>query len=468
SGTSSVGAGAVKGVDAMLPLGLASIAAALRDWSARCGVNLKLQILDMPAAGLTAMQVVEEIDRFDPDIIGMSVLTASASAAAQLTQALKQVKPQRFIVWGGVHATLAGERLLRTTAANAIIAGAGEKSFIRLAEAFLDAGGSEETLCQRLKDVPGASFVTSKDGRQKIVTVSAGNNELDDTLVPAYELFDLEQYCWHGYRTLPLESHRGCRGNCSFCVVPRLSGCEVASRSPGAFINLLSVCSRHGAERAYVVSDNFSGDPGWLSQLCTLVRKQPPEIALEVYCRADDIARNKETARQLKEIGVRTVFVGVESGDAKVLRSYSKNLSLRQIEHAFRTLAGEGLQIIGSFLLGAPDETEESVVASIDFANYLKSIAPFLLHLTFATPYPGTKLRQCFEGEGLALPDEDAPLDPHQAPCWCTKHLSRSRLCELRDEFEHKFYTGEYVARLRCVGVDEGMVRGFARGLTRP
>ena len=63
--------------------------------------------------------------------------------------------------------------------------------------------------------------------------------DLKSLPVPAYDLFPLDQYKWRGIPTISVEATRGCPGQCSFCVVPKLYQGGIEACSPEYFVNML-------------------------------------------------------------------------------------------------------------------------------------------------------------------------------------------------------------------------------------
>jgi len=93
----------------------------------------------------------------------------------------------------------------------------------------------------------------------------------------------------------------------------------------------------------------------------------------------------------MKESGCYYVFFGLENADDAILNNARKRITVSQIKKAVEWAKSSGIIVSGSFIIGLPGETEETVRKSIKLAQELD-----LYSTTFpiAVPYPGTVLRK--------------------------------------------------------------------------
>ena len=96
-----------------------------------------------------------------------------------------------------------------------------------------------------------------------------------------------------------------------------------------------------------------------------------------------------ETLKALKDDGLRLLLVGFETGNQEILNNIRKGTrvdrALRFAEDCHRL----GILLHGTFILGLPGETPETIERTIAFA---KKIDPYSLQVSLAAPYPGTEL----------------------------------------------------------------------------
>jgi radical SAM superfamily enzyme YgiQ (UPF0313 family) len=105
-----------------------------------------------------------------------------------------------------------------------------------------------------------------------------------------------------------------------------------------------------------------------------------------------------ELFQLMKQAGCKRVGFGVESGDPIILRHVIKKAqTLEQVRNAFHWASDAGLQTMGFFIFGMPDENEETMEKTIRLALELD---PDLANFMLATPYPGTEMYNVIQKRG--------------------------------------------------------------------
>lgn len=91
--------------------------------------------------------------------------------------------------------------------------------------------------------------------------------------------------------------------------------------------------------------------------------------------RVDHVSYN--LFREMVNAGCRCLFFGVESANQRILDYYQKGITREQSENAVRKARKAGIDIIvGSFIVGAPDETRQEIINTLQFANKLDIDVP--------------------------------------------------------------------------------------------
>jgi radical SAM superfamily enzyme YgiQ (UPF0313 family) len=104
------------------------------------------------------------------------------------------------------------------------------------------------------------------------------------------------------------------------------------------------------------------------------------------------------------------VFMGVESGSPRILKTLNKRITIDEIVDAFDATRRAGLRRAACFMIGAPGETAETVQESIDLA---RRIRPDRISLNVVTPYPGTLFYEQYVDKSALLDwDEAFSSDP--------------------------------------------------------
>lgn len=148
----------------------------------------------------------------------------------------------------------------------------------------------------------------------------------------------------------------------------------------------------------------------------------------------DTVVRNPEMVQWMGRSGCRYVFMGVESADPDTLNLFSKKSSANQAVEAVRLLKENGIETLAAYILGAPDETRESIEKTIRFSIRLDTGG---VQYTLLTPFPGTKL---YEEMHDRLLTSDWDLFDCTHPVVRSDHLSPEELNELLFKAYKSFY----------------------------
>jgi len=146
-----------------------------------------------------------------------------------------------------------------------------------------------------------------------------------------------------------------------------------------------------------------------------------------------------ETLKIMRENGLRLLLVGYESGNQQILINIKKGVRVERARQFTKDCRGLGITIHGTFIVGLPGETTETIQETIRFA---KEINPHSLQVSIAAPYPGTALYQQAKENGW-LPEDDATLiDEHgvQTATLSYPNLNRTEIYNSVDTFYKQFY----------------------------
>ena len=113
------------------------------------------------------------------------------------------------------------------------------------------------------------------------------------------------------------------------------------------------------------------------------------------------------TLKVLKDNGLRLLLVGYESGSQQILNNVKKGVRLDAARRFTRDAKALGITIHGTFILGLPGETRETIAETIRFA---REIDPDTIQVSLAAPYPGTALYEEAQRNGW-LEDDGGLVD---------------------------------------------------------
>lgn len=340
------------------------------------------------------------------DVVGFTTTLHNYPNCLILAQEAK--RRGGLVVFGGLHATAVGVNILRNRSfVDAVVIGDGERALAALLEGVGPA--RIENVVVRSGDHWQSPNRTDGSGQpipvfypaQQLPTVQF---DVDHVLA----LSNLTQGSEMGVeRTmLPVLSHKGCahrsRRGCYFCSI---RSAEPSFATPEAFWHQVSLhVGRHGIRRFHDVGDSIGGPHhhpslerevmDGLAWLRAAASARPSELAdteLLMYVRPDDLVR-PGYADALEAVNARTLYVGFESNSAQSLWSLRKGTTPEGNERALEVLDERRFRLCATFVLGAPDETDETVDETRRFALRLRKVLgdrAEMLGANLMIPFPG-------------------------------------------------------------------------------
>jgi radical SAM superfamily enzyme YgiQ (UPF0313 family) len=210
-----------------------------------------------------------------------------------------------------------------------------------------------------------------------------------------------------------VETSRGCTYDCSFCSIIEMRGRNLHTYSFERVIADIRDARAHGARRILLVDDNITLNVRRFEALCQAIIDNGLNV-LDYFVQGmtSAIATHGETlAPLMRRAGFRYVFLGIENvleDDLQFLRAAVKNTArdngrsrgnaaIRAIDYIHRN----GMYVIGSLIVGSPNDTIESIETNLEFARRYVDW-PYIQH---PTPYPRTPMTEEFRRRGLIVND---------------------------------------------------------------
>lgn len=347
-----------------LPLGLGSLAANLPEG---CEARLWDGVL---APGPNA-RVAEEVTRFAPDVVALSVWHFNLPGARDVVAAIRERFPGLLIVVGGPTVCGARERVFEVIEADYAFVGEGEKPFARFVELLREGRLDDEAK----RSLPGLCF--HHDGA---VVVNPPRWVPLEELEPCdYEFIRLGEYLDRGYRygvhpgarrTAPLMTTRGCPYGCRYCSACLINGTRVRKRPvEGVLREIVRLRERFGIDGFNIIDDNFTFDLDYAKALCRGI------ISLGLrgvsFCAPNGVRVDRldaELLELMREAGWHAVFVAPESASPSTLARMRKHLDPATVSEKVALIKKAGLRVFGFFMLGYPGETPDDFRQTISFA----------------------------------------------------------------------------------------------------
>jgi hopanoid biosynthesis associated radical SAM protein HpnJ len=369
-------------------------------------------------------------DALDRDLVVMQTSTPSFSADIKTAEALKALKPSLKI--GMIGANVAVEPDASLQASTAI-------DFVARNE--FDFTVREVADGRDFNRIAGLSFRNSEG----VIVHNDDRAVLEDMdqlpfVTPVYKRDLVIENYFIGYLKHPyisFYSGRGCKSRCTFCLWPQtIGGHRYRTRSVGHVVEELA-----WAQKAFPQVKEFFFDDDTLTDNLPRVEALAREIGKLGIVWSCNAKANvpRATLKVLKDNGLRLLLVGYESGNQQILHNIKKGMRIDVAKKFARDCRELGIVTHGTFVLGLPGETKETIEETIRFAI---EINPHTIQVSLAAPYPGTFLyKQALENNWLV--DENAQLlTAHgvQAASLHYPHLSHTEIFQSVDDFYKRFY----------------------------
>ncbi|GBR51283.1 iron-sulfur oxidoreductase [Gluconobacter sphaericus NBRC 12467] len=242
-------------------------------------------------------------------------------------------------------------------------------------------------------------------------------------------------YLKHPY--ISIYTGRGCKSRCTFCLWPQtVGGHRYRTRSPEHVAAEVRLAKQYFPE----VQEFMFDDDTFTDDLprAEAIAREMGKLGVTWSCNAKANVPY-ETLKVLKENGLRLLLVGYESGNQQILHNIKKGMLVETAKEFTRNCHKLGIKIHGTFIVGLPGETKETIQETIQFA---KEINPHTLQVSLAAPYPGTFLHKqatengwLNEAEAELIDESGVQIAPLHYP-----HLSHTEIFESVEEFYRKFY----------------------------
>lgn len=368
------------------------------------------------------------------DLVGISITTSTAPAGYRISDLARRWGVPTVI--GGPHASALPDEALRH--ADWVLRGEAEEGFLKLLD--LLHGRSAPT------EVPGLSW---RESDQLHHNPLARPVDLDRLPVLDFSCLAGGLPARHTHGVLPVQTSRGCPHACNFCSVTAMFGRKLRFASPEKVAAQLEALRGKG-NQVFFYDDNFCASPTRTKRLLDyLLTKNVflPSWTAQVSVRA---ARDEEMLGLMQRAGCRTVFVGFESFDDRVLESYHKGQTAAEVRQSIECFHRNGIRVHGMFMAGADGDDRRSILRTAETA---KRLGIDTIQLMVLTPLPGTPVFDEMRSGGRISSYDWSLYDAHHA-VFQPKRMGPVELAQAAMRAMSRFYsrTGVLKAALKLDG----------------
>lgn len=363
------------------PLGILYIMSYLKERGYNCS------LIDQHAIKIPTGRVLERIKKQDPDIVGFNTLTDinMGARAIFIAKIIKKWNPNVIIVFGNCHATFNHDRILKKYPfVDICVRGEGEITFYELVRSL------EKN--QDLKNILGITY--KKNGKIYVNPDRPLIKSLDELPFPDRKVLEIKYMSNYGGlnadygKFTTIQSSRGCTFNCTFCCQSKISRRIWRARSISNVIEELKHLSSEGYTNLYWVDDNFTNNPRRAIKLFRAIQENKLKFVWVCDQRLDLV--NNELLYEMRRAGCRTISLGIESANQRILNYLNKGITPKIAMDATRKAKKMGIDfIMGTFVIGLPTETLAEIKKTLYFAQKLDLDYP-QFHIYGAIP--GTEI----------------------------------------------------------------------------
>lgn len=336
----------------------------------------------------------------DAVCFGVTCLTgAPLKDATAICEQVREAFPEMPIVWGGWHPSLFPEQpLADLNCVDITVQGQGELTFSELVEALDGEAGLDEI-----------SGITFKNAQGEIVKNKPRTiTEMNELVQPDYSLINVEAYfVKKGRRQFDFITSTGCYFRCAFCADPFVFSRKFTSLAPENTVSqLLELHDRYQFEDLNFQDETFFTYRKDILRMGELIIESGKQFSWAATMRADQGSRmSEEEFILLKKSGLRRLLIGVESGSQEMMDWLKKDIKMEQVWLCADRCKKLGIDVIFPFIVGFPEETDESVARTKTMIKQLRTMSSgFDTPVFYFKPYPGSGITQEVVKNGYQLP----------------------------------------------------------------
>ncbi|MBP7127307.1 radical SAM protein [Myxococcota bacterium] len=353
-------------------------------------------LLDLETGVFGVQEIADALGRERPEVVLLGGITPAVPWMLRLARDIRDRSPGTLVLAYGQHADALPETLLGP--------GSGIDACLRgELEAHLPGVLGRDR--QGLVGLPGvvvAGAEGSLPGPGSLPMV----HRLDSLPLPRHQAFLNRRYRYlHPMRLVArhrwgfLQGSRGCPFGCIYCskALRASYGSGMRYRSPEGIVEEMRWLERHGVNVMVFTDDVFNLDRGRVLRLCEAILR----AGIRIRWTAEGRVRpaDPEMFRMMRRAGCTTFSMGVESGSPRILESLRKQVTIEEIEEAFRLAREAGLWRVAFFMVACPGETAEDFEAT---RRLMLRLDPEMIQVAYFTGYPGSEAyRRHFAGRNL-------------------------------------------------------------------
>lgn len=412
-------------------------------------------LLDCEGEGLTVEESVRRVADMEPKLTVIVVYGQQPSASTQnmyaahiLCDALKEAYPERKVLMLGGHVSALPERTVLEEKADFVCKGEGPETIMGLLSINMN-----DTV--EYRKVPGLWWKEDGKAVHGIPGKTIPQDQLPTELPGmAFDLLPMKNYRAHNWHSFDRINERspyasvytslGCPYKCTFCCINApFAGSSTSSTfrywDPQFMIGQFDILAKqYGVRNVKIADEMFVLNKNHFLKLCNMIAERDYGFNIWAYSRVDTV--KPEYLDALKKAGVNWLALGIESGSKYVRDGVSKGrFDGHDISLIVKQIKDAGINVIGNYIFGLPDDNFESMNETLDLAIDLNCE---MGNFYSAMAYPGSKLYSIAQEKNWALPSDWLGYSQHSVNSLPlkTEHISAGEVLGFRDYAFHKYF----------------------------
>jgi hopanoid biosynthesis associated radical SAM protein HpnJ len=385
------------------------------------------KLIDAPARGLSLNDILPLANDYELAILHTS--TPSFESDAKVAEALRAKNPKLMIGFIGAHVAVQSELSLKHSPAIDFVA-RNEFDFtvydVASGRPLAEIDGISHKVNGKVVHNRDRATIEDMDQLPWVVDVYQRDLVIEDYFIG---------YLQHPY--VSLYTGRGCKSRCTFCLWPQtIGGHRYRTRSPENVVAEIAHAKKYfpQVKEFFFDDDTFTDDLPRAEEIAKGLGK----LGVTWSCNAKANVPYA-SLKVMKENGLRLLLVGFETGSQQILLNIKKGMHVDMARRFMADCHKLGVVVHGTFIMGLPGETHETIEETIRFA---KEINPHTIQVSLAAAYPGTYLhKQAMENDWLLRDSSHiVAQEGFQVSSLNYPHLPHEEIFAALEKFYKRFY----------------------------
>jgi radical SAM superfamily enzyme YgiQ (UPF0313 family) len=369
------------------PLGLNDLAGILSDEEVRI-LDLRA-IYDRNPHCSIEEEIYKELKVFDPDIVGITCITAQLNSTRKILKVVKEYNNQILNIVGGIHPTSCPLDF-KDHDVDLIVIGPGKRTLRRIVDEFKRMNKKKKA--SDFSTIPG--LAQNKNGEllftkqfYQLTRSELINEYYCNEIFPNRELTEKYDYrvSSENKKIHYINTSMGCTGRCNFCFLWKFYNGYYAYRKVDSIIKEIETMDKYPVIR-FCDAHTF-GDIKTAHELFNKIIEKGIKHEYVADVRADSVMQYPYAIKTSAKAGLKVVIIGLEATTDEELEKYGKGSTVATTEMAMDILNDAGIWISGNYIVNCDNDEKDFE----NIARFVENHPIFFSGFTIITPFPGTE-----------------------------------------------------------------------------